>query len=129
MSILKKLLVVDGHYGIRKGLVLRFEGSEKFLVVGEAENGEKALKKVKDLDPDVVILDFSMPRENGLKVASKISKISSQVKIVLCSLYDLEEIGLTGKDLLEYNIAGYIPKLELNEESLINLLESLVTIS
>jgi len=60
-----KVLLADDHALIRTGMKNLLEGNKRFLVVGEAANGEEAVEKTRDLAPDVVIIDISMPKLSG----------------------------------------------------------------
>ncbi|SHH99346.1 response regulator [Sporanaerobacter acetigenes] len=56
-----------------------------FDVVGEAENGARAIEKYKELNPDLVIMDITMPEVDGIQAVKEIKKIDSSAKIVMCS--------------------------------------------
>lgn len=56
-----------------------------FNVIGEAENGAKAIDKYKELSPDLVIMDITMPEVDGIQAVKEIKKIDSAAKIVMCS--------------------------------------------
>lgn len=56
-----------------------------FYVVGEAENGARAIEKYKELNPDLVIMDITMPEVDGIQAVKEIKKIDSSAKIVMCS--------------------------------------------
>ena len=67
-----KLLLVDDHAIVRQGLVSILEFQPDFKVVGEAEDGAEAIRKAKETDPDVSIMDIMMPNLNGLDAARRI---------------------------------------------------------
>jgi two-component system chemotaxis response regulator CheY len=56
-----------------------------YSVVGEAENGVKAIEKYKELEPDLVIMDITMPEMDGIQAVKQIRSISSEAKIIMCS--------------------------------------------
>lgn len=56
-----------------------------YTVVGEAENGAKAVEKFKELEPDLVIMDITMPEMDGIQAVKQIKQISSEAKIIMCS--------------------------------------------
>ncbi|MBU5254766.1 MULTISPECIES: response regulator [Tissierella] len=56
-----------------------------FTILGEAENGLKAVEKYKELNPDLVIMDITMPEMDGIQAVKEIKKINSNAKIVMCS--------------------------------------------
>ncbi len=81
-----KVLVVDDHLEVRKTLRDVLELDKRIKVVGQARNGEEAISKTKKLGPNVVIMDFKMPKMNGLQAAYYIKKSHPATKVVLLSL-------------------------------------------
>ncbi|QXM06138.1 response regulator [Crassaminicella indica] len=80
----KGILVVDDAAFMRMMIkdVLTKYG---FNVLGEAENGAKAIEKYKELNPDLVIMDITMPEVDGIQAVKEIKKINPNAKIVMCS--------------------------------------------
>ena len=64
-----KVLVVDGHMGTRHGLVLLCTAAKGIEVIGEAADGNEAIQRVRELLPDVVLMDVDMPRREGFRAA------------------------------------------------------------
>lgn len=87
----KTVLVVDDAAFMRMMLkdILEKNG---FKVVGEAANGEEAVKKYKDLKPDVVTMDITMPVLDGIKAVKKIKKIDPEAKILMVSAMGQEKL-------------------------------------
>ncbi len=87
----KTVLVVDDAAFMRMMLkdILEKNG---FKVVGEAANGEEAVKKYKDLKPDVVTMDITMPILDGIKAVKKIKKIDPEAKILMVSAMGQEKL-------------------------------------
>lgn len=81
-----RIILVDDHGIIREGLRSMLESQRDIEVIGEAENGHTALELVRELQPDIVITDVTMPRLNGMDATSQITRMFPQVKV----------IGLTG---------------------------------
>jgi len=84
----KRILVVDDIENIRKLLRAFLEEELGFHVCGEAIDGLDAIKQAKDLKPDLIILDLSMPRMSGLEAAPRLKKILPEVPIVLFTMHE-----------------------------------------
>lgn len=94
-----RVLVVDDHARMRKSIRTLLERSGEVRVVGEAEEGKEALSQVDDLQPDVVILDISMPGMNGFEVLSALSVRDEPPHVVMLSMND-------STDLIRRALAG-----------------------
>ena len=83
----KRILIVDDSDSTR-GLVREFlESRPEFEVCGEAVDGLEGIKKGKDLKPDLIVLDYSLPRMNGLQVAVILHEIVPETPIILFTFY------------------------------------------
>ena len=82
-----KILIVDDNPTVRNMLRQYLEDDGKITVCGEAENGEIAVDKVKQLNPDVVILDWQMPVMNGLDAARHIAQIAPSTTMALLTMH------------------------------------------
>ena len=89
-----KVLIADDHRVVREGLIKILEGCNDIEVAGEASNGLEALRKFSELNPDVVLLDISMPNLNGLEVCRRMLKEKASAKIVILSMHEEEEYFL-----------------------------------
>jgi|SRR5579872_5604805 len=83
----KSVLVVDDNPMIRKALCQLFTSDADFEVCGEAENGTDAIQKAQDLHPDVIVLDLSMPKMNGIDAARVLKRMLPEVPLILFSEY------------------------------------------
>lgn len=101
------VLLADDHTVVREGLRLLLESAPDIKVVGEVEDGESAVQKTKELKPDVILLDLSMPNLNGLEAARKIRKSSPNTKILILSSYSDDE---RVQQLVDEGAIGYLVK-------------------
>ena len=76
-----KVLVVDDHHLVRQGIIALLEKTGKILVVGEAADGYEAIKKITELNPEVVIMDLTMPKLNGVQTTEKIKQLNLPAKV------------------------------------------------
>src|SRR5258705_13765740 len=83
-----KVLVVDDHPVVRKGLQSCLARQDRLKIVGEASDGDEALKKTRELSPDVVLMDISMPGMNGLAVTEGLRKEHPTVKVLVLSVHN-----------------------------------------
>lgn len=81
------ILVVDDNASIRRLLRNFVETNTPFAVCGEAENGGEAIKKTKELQPDLVLLDLTLPGMSGIETASALRQLEPRPKIILFTLH------------------------------------------
>jgi DNA-binding NarL/FixJ family response regulator len=86
-AVTARILVVDDAPAIRRSLRLYLEQEGNWIICGEAENGKVAIDRVRELRPDVVILDLSMPVMNGLEAARVIKTIAPGTRILMFTLH------------------------------------------
>jgi len=99
-----KILIVDDAAFMRM-MIREILTKNGFEVVGEAENGIRAIEKYKELLPDLVIMDITMPELTGIEAVKEIRKINSEAKIVMCSAMGqqamvIESIQAGAKDFI-----------------------------
>jgi len=107
MSESIRILIVDDHAVVRKGLamVLRLEPS--FEVVGEAENGRVGLEAAKKLNPDIVLVDLVMPEMDGQEMALALRKSNPNIKIMMLTGTEVDDRVF---DLVAAGVEGYVLK-------------------
>ena len=110
-----RVLVVDDHAILRDGIRSILESQEDIIVVGEADDGSKAIENVKETLPDVVLMDLSMPKLNGLEATRFIKEHFPQVKVLILTQHDDREYILPA---LRAGAAGYVLKRSGRREML-----------
>jgi DNA-binding NarL/FixJ family response regulator len=103
----KRILVVDDHDVVRQGVRLILRTHPEWQVVAEAEDGVEAIDKTKSLDPDLVILDFSMPRKDGLEVLRELTRLRVRSKVLILTMHDSKELGTI---VQKAGASGYVIK-------------------
>src|SRR3989304_2138774 len=86
-----KVLITDDHAIVREGLQAILKGESDIEVVGEATNGEEAIKKAKELQPDIVLMDITMPGMNGLEATRLIRKQNPETKILVLTMHEEDD--------------------------------------
>jgi len=107
-----RVLLTDDHPAIRGGIKAEMESAGDINVVGEACDGEEALRLVAELKPNVVVLDMILPGVNGLEVARRLRERQPDAHVLVLSGYDDETLVLGA---LEAGAAGYLLKEESSE--------------
>ena len=113
-----RLLLVDDHPMMRRGIRQLLELEEDLQVVGEAGNGQEALDLLAELQPDLVLLDNNMPLMNGVETLKKIRERGFANKVLLFTVSDAEE---DVRDALRFGADGYLLK-DMEPEQLIDQL-------
>ncbi|CRK83215.1 response regulator [Neobacillus massiliamazoniensis] len=85
------ILIVDDHTIVRQGLITLFTIQPDFLVVGEADNGERAVSKAAELIPDVVLMDLVMPGINGVEAIREVKQVSPRSQVIVLTSYHEDE--------------------------------------
>lgn len=102
-----RILLADDHEIVRHGLCRLLETQPDWKICGEAGNGREAVEKTRQLKPDVVILDHSMPELSGAEAARQILKAFPQTEIVILTMHDSEQLL---REVLEAGVHGYVLK-------------------
>jgi len=103
----KKIVIVEDHTILREGLKALLSSVTELEVVGEAEDGREAMKLASELEPDLMLMDLSMPRMNGIEAIKEIKKHHPEIKILVLTVYKTEEYVLAS---LQAGADGYILK-------------------
>ncbi len=102
-----RILIADDHSVVRSGLRLLLQSSPDFAVVAEAADGEEAIMLVDKHKPDVVIMDISMPRLNGIEATSVMKQSHPEIKVIILTVH--EDEGYVYQ-MLRAGASGYVLK-------------------
>ncbi len=117
---LYRIMLVDDEEEVRKAMIRNMNWERLgFTVAGDAENGEDALEKLEQLEPDVVMTDIRMPYMDGLTLIARIRERYPFIKILIFSGYDDFEYA---KQAIKFNVTEYILK-PVNGEELAEILK------
>jgi DNA-binding NarL/FixJ family response regulator len=117
-----RVLIADDHPVFRKGLILAVGSERSIEIVGEAADGNQALRLSEELKPDVIVLDIEMPGMNGLQVAEEIIKEHLPVDIVFLTMYKEADMFNEAMDL---GVKGYV----LKESAVSDIVNSIKTVA
>jgi two-component system response regulator NreC len=118
-----RIVIAEDHTILREGLRLLLSSDPEFEVVGEAEDGRDAIRCVENLSPDLVLMDLSMPRMNGLEAIKEIKKRSPETKIITLTVHKTEEYILA---TLQAGADGYVLKDSTHSELVIAIKNVLI---
>lgn len=102
-----KILVVDDHTLVREGTAKMLELAGEFEVIGQASAAREALDKIKELNPDVVLMDIKMPGINGIEATRMIKAEWPEVEVIILSMYDEDEYVV---EAVKAGATGYLLK-------------------
>jgi len=102
-----RLLLVDDHEVVRSGLRMLLENEDDMNIVGEVDTGEEALKMVKTLEPDVVIMDITLPDISGIEATRRIKEAHPKVAVVALTIHEDQQYFF---EMLQAGASGYVPK-------------------
>jgi len=115
-NVIKRILIVDDLPQMRKLIRAYLEEEREFSVCGEAIDGLDAIDKAQSLKPDLIILDASMPRLNGIEAAPKLKKLLPETRIILFTFHESMmhgfDAGQIGVDAIIRKDRGLFPLME-----------------
>jgi DNA-binding NarL/FixJ family response regulator len=110
-----RIVLADDHATVRQGLRLLIEGQPDMTVVAEADDGQGAIAAVEQFSPDVVVMDVSMPRVNGLNATRTLKETRPESRVVVLTRYS-DDAYL--QELLRAGVSGYVLKQSASSELL-----------
>jgi DNA-binding NarL/FixJ family response regulator len=116
-----RILIVDDHAVVRRGLRSLLESQPDWEIAGEAATGREAVGLAKRLKPDIIVMDLSLPELNGLDATRQILKESPRSEVLVLTMHHSEELA---RNVLQAGARGYVLKSDA-DQSLIAAIESL----
>lgn len=113
MSI--QVLIVDDHAVVRAGLRMLLESDKSLEIVGEGENGEDAIRLSQTLTPDVILMDVSMPKVDGVMATRRIKAAAPKQAVLALTIHEGADYFF---QMLQAGASGYVPKRAAPEELL-----------
>ena len=120
-SPIRRIMIVDDHDAVRRGVRTLVESRANYCVVGEASNGREAMELAKESQPDIVILDYSIPELNGLDLSHQLKRASPRIEILIYTMHDREELIA---EILHAGVRGFVLKSD-TEKHLLAALDAL----
>lgn len=115
-SELIRLVLVDDHDVVRSGIRALLDAQADMVVVGEASNGREALELVVDTEPDVVLMDITMPEMNGMEATRQMKLCCGEAAVLALTIHEGREYFF---EMLSAGASGYVPKSAAAEELMI----------
>jgi two-component system response regulator DegU len=115
-----RILVCDDHTLVREGFTKMLELSPEFQVVAQASSAKEALEKVRQINPDVVIMDIKLPGINGIEATRMIKQEFPDIEVMILSMYDEEEYVI---ESVKAGATGYVLK-DISQEDLFRAIKT-----
>lgn len=111
-----RLLLVDDHDVVRSGIRALLDAQEDMQVVGEAADGSAAIAAVTELRPDIVLMDITMPRMDGMEATRRMTECCDETAVLALTIHEGREYFF---EMLNAGASGYVPKSAAADELLI----------
>jgi DNA-binding NarL/FixJ family response regulator len=94
MTSKKKMIIVEDHQLLREGLKTMISAFENIEIVGEADDGLEAIRKVRRIQPDIILLDLSMPKMDGISIMKEVKSQFPDIKILVLTIHEVDHYVL-----------------------------------
>ncbi len=111
-----RVIIADDHHLVRQGIRALLEKEKDFEVVNEAVDGQEAVEQVRQLAPDVLVMDIAMPRLNGIEALTQLSAMKTTVQTVILSMYSDDVLV---RQALDNGAKGFVLKGSVAEDLLL----------
>lgn len=108
-----RILIADDHELVRRGLRSTLEERPGWEVVGEAGDGEEAVRQSLKLKPDLLVLDVNMPKQNGLEVARVLKERAPKIRVLVLTVHDSAQVV---REIMQAGAKGYLLKSEAGKD-------------
>src|SRR5512137_1412123 len=108
-----RLLLVDDHQVVRTGLRMLLEGQPDMKIVGEADSGLSALEKARELLPDVIVMDITLPDISGIEATRRVKEEFPDISVIALTIHEDEQYFF---EMLQAGASGYVPKRAAPED-------------
>jgi two-component system response regulator NreC len=108
-----RVLLADDHTLLRSGIVTLLQSSKDIQIVGEAGDGDEAIRKAGELHPDVVVIDLSMPKISGIEATKILKRKFPEMRVLVLTMHENEEYVF---QILKSGASGYVLKSAGKEE-------------
>ncbi len=102
-----RVVIVDDHSVVRTGMRMLLESDPELEIVGEGENGQQGLQLARDLKPDVMVMDVTMPEMDGVEATRRIKQEMPQVAVLAVTIHEGADYFFR---MLQAGASGYVPK-------------------
>jgi DNA-binding NarL/FixJ family response regulator len=110
-----KIILVDDHMLVRDGIKALLSGNDDIMIIGEASDDIELFKKLETLQPDILIMDISLPGMSGIEITKKICVDRPEIKVLILSMYNNEEFIFNS---IKAGAKGYLSKTTSRDEML-----------
>jgi two-component system response regulator NreC len=108
-----RILLVDDHEVVRGGLRMLIENQKDMVITGEASTGQEALQLAETLQPDVILMDITLPDLSGIEATRRLLQTGCQSKIIALTIHEDEQFFF---EMLQAGACGYVPKRAAPED-------------